>query len=49
MVTRRVEPAAFTSDLPVTFVVIDDFTAALHGDDPPLGHLPIREDRSWLG
>ena len=37
MITRRVEPAAFTSNSTVTFVVCEDLTAVLQapGDPPP--------------
>lgn len=38
MITRRVEPAAFTSNPAVTFVVCDDLTAVLQAPaDPPPG------------
>jgi hypothetical protein len=37
MITRRVEPAAFTSNPAVTFVVSEDLPATLRapGDPPP--------------
>jgi hypothetical protein len=38
MITRRVEPAAFTGNPAVTFVVCEDLTSVLQtAGDPPLG------------
>jgi hypothetical protein len=40
MITRRVEPAAFTSNPAITFVVGEDLLATLQAPrDPPLGQV----------
>jgi len=42
MITRDIEPAAFLTDTPVSFTVIDDLAITLQSEtDPPSGHTAV--------